>query len=369
MPTKPKGDLAATLSSAAVRNAIFLLTVIGTGAAVIWLRPILTPLLMALFLMVLIDGLAQTLQRRIPNFPPKAALPVALVISVGLFGLTIVFIVDNATDFIFELMNSGPRLEATVGRLADSMGLQKPGPQMFDQLDPSRYLGSVASAAQDVLTGALFVLVYLAFLLASRHGFGRKVVTLFPTHAQRDRAAHAFGRIRLGIERYVWVQTVVGLIIAAAAWGLMAAVGLQNAAFWAFFIFVTSYIPMIGAAAGILAPGIYAFLQYDTLWQPFTVLGGLEAIFFVIGNGMLPRMQGKSLNLDAVVVLLSLAFWGALLGLPGAFLSSPLTVVVMIILAQFSGTRWLAVILSADGNPFDDPHVGPRAVRQIPETR
>jgi hypothetical protein len=33
------------------------------------------------------------------------------------------------------------------------------------------------------------------------------------------------------------------------------------------------------------------------------------------------------------------------------FLSTPLTVTAMVILVQFPGTRWIAVLLSADGAP------------------
>ena len=62
-------------------------------------------------------------------------------------------------------------------------------------------------------------------------------------------------------------------------------------------------------------------------------------------------MQGDSLNMDPVVVLLSLAFWGLIWGMTGMFLSTPLTVMAMVILAQFDGARWLAVLLSADGQP------------------
>jgi predicted PurR-regulated permease PerM len=62
-------------------------------------------------------------------------------------------------------------------------------------------------------------------------------------------------------------------------------------------------------------------------------------------------MMGDSLNLSALVVVLSLTLWYALWGGVGAFLSAPLTVIVMIVFAQFSTTRWLAVLLSADGMP------------------
>jgi predicted PurR-regulated permease PerM len=65
-------------------------------------------------------------------------------------------------------------------------------------------------------------------------------------------------------------------------------------------------------------------------------------------------MQGKNLNLDPVVVLLSLAFWSLIWGVPGAFLSTPLTVMAMAVLAEFSPTRWIAVLLSRDGKPYSD---------------
>jgi hypothetical protein len=58
-------------------------------------------------------------------------------------------------------------------------------------------------------------------------------------------------------------------------------------------------------------------------------------------------------------VLLSLAFWGAIWGLPGMFLSTPLTVTAIIILSQFQGSRWIAVLLSGDGEPESEPIIPP----------
>ena len=86
--------------------------------------------------------------------------------------------------------------------------------------------------------------------------------------------------------------------------------------------------------------------------QPIILFAGLQAIGFVVGNIVQPRMQGSSLNFDPVAIFLALAFWGAMWGLTGAFLSTPLTVTAMAILAQFSSTNWIAVLLSSDGEPF-----------------
>ena len=196
------------------------------------------------------------------------------------------------------------------------------------------------------------VLVYLGFLVASRNNFRKKVVALFPTREERQEAAHIFEGVRAGIESYVWVQTVTGAMIGIGCYIVMVGVGLQNAAFWAFVIFLLSYIPIIGAVIAGLGPPLFALVQFQTYWQAIVLFAGIQVILFVVGNIVLPRMQAESANIDPVVVLLSLAFWGALWGVTGAFLSTPLTVIAMTILAEFKGSRWVAVILSENGKPY-----------------
>ena len=103
-------------------------------------------------------------------------------------------------------------------------------------------------------------------------------------------------------------------------------------------------------------PPIFALVQFDGLWQAAVLFGVLQAVGMFVGNVVQPRMQGRSLNMDPIVLLLALAFWSVLWGLPGAFLSTPLTTVMMVILVQFHGTRWIAVLLSADGEPGELKH-------------
>lgn len=345
--------ITAAQTSAALRIGVVVLAVIGSGAALLWLRPILTPLVLALFLMVLVDGLVRVLEKRAPHLPGPAALGLALAIFGVLFTACSVFIADNAGALISALMTSWPKMATRMVDLASGLGLHAPHriTRTFSDLDPSRYLGPVAMSVQNAVAEAVYVLVYLGFLLASRPAFTRKAAALFPTPEQHDQARAIFERIRTGIERYIWVQTVTGALIAVLCGALMQFIGLPNALFWAFFIFITSYVPMIGAAVGILAPVLMALLQFPKAWPALELLVGLETVFFLVGNLLLPRMQGRSLNLDPVVLLVSLAFWGALWGLVGAFLSSPLTVMAMIILDQFPSTRWIAVLLSRDGSP------------------
>ena len=80
------------------------------------------------------------------------------------------------------------------------------------------------------------------------------------------------------------------------------------------------------------------------------------------------RLEGGiDLFAIALVVLFALAFWGSIWGLPGAFLSTPLTVMVMVICAQFDGARWIAVLLSADGDPHQLKEIKPDQPPDKPE--
>jgi len=60
--------------------------------------------------------------------------------------------------------------------------------------------------------------------------------------------------------------------------------------------------------------------------------------------------MGKSLNVSALVVILSLALWGSIWGVAGMFLCVPITVIGMIIFAHFPATRPIAILLSNDGD-------------------
>jgi len=335
------------------RNSLVILAVIAAGATLYFLAPILTPLALAMFLAVMIDGFARVLEHRLPGVSRKAALPLALLLSILLFGGTAVFVAMNGTGFVTQLIAYGPKLDSVIAQASGMVHVSTPPTvaSIVRGLDAAKYLGLAARAAQDFASTALFVLVYLAFIIASRRGWERKAVGLFPQREERQEAVVAFLRIRDGVEQYLFVQTLTGLMVASLSWVAMVAVGLHDALFWAFLIFLAVYIPVAGGVFAGVAPPIFALVQFDGYGRAIVLFIALQLIGIVIGNVVYPRMQGRSLNLDPVMILLSLAFWSAIWGLTGAFLSTPLTVMAMVVLAQFDGSRWIAVILSADGDP------------------
>ena len=346
-------------ASTVARNALVLIAAVAAGAALYWLRDILTPLAMAIFLMIMIDGVKQSIERR-TRLPDHLAGIAALVLVVLGFFVSIAIIVDGAAGFFTDASgvstSIGPRLDEIITDVAGLFGMTTPptAQELIGDLDIRGYLTSVAFQVQGIASGAFFVLVYLGFLLASQAGFRRKIVAMFPHRDSRSEALEVFQRVRSGVEGYLWVQAVTGAVICVVAWGLMRAVGLQNAEFWTFVIFVVGFIPVLGGAIAGLAPPLFALVQFPTYWPALILLVGLQAILFIVGNMIQPRMQGDNQNIDPVVVLLSLALWGKMWGVVGMFLSTPLAVMAMAILAEFKGSLWMAVLLSGDGRPYAD---------------
>jgi predicted PurR-regulated permease PerM len=340
-----------------VRAAIWLIAT-GVIAAILYLlRGALTPFALALILWLAIDGLAAQLDKRIPYTPRWLALPIALVLVLSLVTLIGWVVVTNLSAMTSDFTLYEARLDQVVAQAYGALHLrgQPPTTAMLSaRIDPARLAGDIASGLRNIASEAGFILIYLAFLFPASAVMPRKFNFIFGHGEGRKAAREVIHRIRHSMERYLWVQTVVSLIITSLTYVTLLLLGLQNALFWAFLIFFLNFIPTIGSVVGVVLTTLVALVQFSSLAQVAGVFIGVSGWQFLIGNFIQPRMTSDSLNLSAVVMLLALSVWSAIWGLAGAFLAAPLTVMLMIVLAQFPGTRWIAILLSADGKPTPD---------------
>ncbi len=327
---------------------------------------IMAPFALAIFIWLIIDAFARWLDRLSPKIPYWFSLIVAvLCVVAGLIGI-IVIVADTVTDVVRDSGRYQTRLseifdwisrvtgqeDLTFAEINTRFGL-------MDKLQGG--LAGFASSIQGVLSNFALIALYVVFLFAAQSSFPKKMDDLFPDMVRRKQAGKVGERIRHSIEKYLGVQTIISLIQTVLSYAIMASMGLDNALFWALVIFILNYIPIIGGLAAVVLPVLFALVQFDSMPKIGLLAGLLFGVQFIIGNTVQPKMMGDSMNLSALVVVLSLTLWGALWGGVGMFLSAPLTVIIMIILAQFSSTRWMAVLLSADGQPDMDPEEKKRA--------
>lgn len=322
-------------------------------AGLYFFRDTLTQFALALILYLMIDGFARWLDERIPFMPRILALPIAVVFIIGFVTLVASVVAVNVSSLAGNLNGYEARLNQIVAQAYSSFGAG-PAPtvsQLIAEVDPQRLIGEIGAGIQGVAADLVFILIYVAFMFAAAAMMSRKITAIFPDKADRAHALDVMSSIRTSIDRYFYVQTAVSFIICALTYATLVAIGLENAVFWTFLIFFLNYIPTIGSLVAVALPTAFAMVQFPDLARVAAVGFGVGIWQFVIGNFVQPRMTGDSLNLSAAVMLLALGMWSAIWGIAGAFLAAPLTVMLMIVLAQFPATRWIAILISADARP------------------
>ena len=340
---------AAGRTAVTLRNAAVFLAIVAGGFVVRYLHGIITPLMIALLLLLLIDGFSRGAAHRLPFLPGWLRSTIGAVVIIAGFALVVGVFIHYAKGFAGQFGSLEPKIDSLLSQTAAQLELppMTVGDLIRGPNSESR-VGAVLGAARGILSEAILVVIYLGFLLASRQAFGRKANKIFAAsgggHAER-----VFNRVRSASEQYIGLQTFKAALVAGLAWVIMSWIGLDNALFLAFLLFLASFIPIVGGIAGAAVPALLALAQFDTPVRPIVLLITLSSTMFVIENVILPKLQSDRLNLDPVFILVSLAFWGSLLGIPGALMSTPLMVMVMAIASEFEGTRWLALLLSKDG--------------------
>ena len=215
----------------------------------------------------------------------------------------------------------------------------------------------IAAIAQSVLSsltsfgGFIFItILYASFMLSEVTGFTDKVCRAFGSDKRATDTLSIVARINHDIGSYLATKTLINVILGVICWIILVAMGVEYAALWAIIIALLNYIPYIGSIVGVAFPAFFAVAQYGTLTIPLIATGLMIIAQVIIGNVVEPRMLSKSVNLSPMVVLIALAVWTSLWGIPGAILAVPFTTILMIVLARREDTKPIAALLSADGN-------------------
>lgn len=220
---------------------------------------------------------------------------------------------------------------------------------LFGQISLQPLIGSMVASVSAVAVTVIVVLLYASFLLIEQRSFDAKIAGLSSDPRIVARVRQVTSDINSRIGSYLALKTFISILLGLTSWIVMAFMGLEFAAFWAVVIVLLNYVPYIGSFLGVLFPVTMAIVQFANPNDVLAVLLPLTALQFLIGNFLDPYVMGNSLNLSPFAILVSLAAWSGLWGIPGAFLAVPITAIMAIVFSQFAGTRPLAVLLSRDG--------------------
>lgn len=317
----------------------------GLGRTPLWLRATLALIGFLALLFAMTRMLVASLQNLVPSLP---------IYQRNLENLFAQWFAtadnaETASSDVAQLMSS-PAEMLDRGSDAVAKAISEFATNFFTEID-------IAAIAQSVLSsltsfgGFIFItILYASFLLSEITGFPEKVRRAFGSDGDSTDTLNMFTRINHDIGSYLATKTLINIILGLICWAILVIMGVEYAALWAIIIGLLNYIPYIGSFVGVAFPALFAIAQFGSLTVPLIATGLMTAAQVVIGNVVEPKMLSKSVNLSPMVVLISLAIWSALWGIPGAILAVPFTTILMIVLARRPGTRPIAALLSSDGN-------------------
>jgi predicted PurR-regulated permease PerM len=259
---------------------------------------------------------------------------------------------------VATIASLGPRaaglqqaFDPTIDRLAAAVGIDVTGlvNRALDSLGLEAMVRGVVVGMVGLVSHISIVAIYVGFLLVDQQFFPRKLELLVRDPARRERTRAVLARIGRGIETYLWIMTLVSALTAGVSWLILIVAGVDHAFFLAATIFILNFIPTIGSIIGTVLPAVFALMQFQALGPALAVLAGIGLVQFVIGNILLPRLAGGSLNISLFVTILALFGFGALWGVTGMFVAMPLTAILIIVCGNFEATRPIAVLLSRTG--------------------
>jgi predicted PurR-regulated permease PerM len=318
---------------------LIVLTTLAILGALYIGKDVILPLVLAVLLKLLLQPVVDLLRERL-RVPATAS---ALILILLLFGsiAAVGFSVSGpASGWIQKAPEVLPSLKEKLNVLRQPIDYMQ---QAFKQIEevatptgpdaeaPTVKVREQSAIAASLARGTLATfgrffatMVILFFLLAAGDRLLRGFIEILPRFSEKRQATEIASEVQRSIGRYLLTVTImnslVGLATALAMWSL----GLGDPILWGAVAFLLNFVPILGPLTGI---GIFLIAGILTLeWPTYAFLPAIFYTLIHVGEGELitPMLLAKRFTINPVVVIVSLFFWHALWGIPGALLAVPL---------------------------------------------
>jgi AI-2 transport protein TqsA len=331
-----------------------LITFIATVVIFIYGQNVLIPLIFAFLLWFLVRKIrtvidkVKVIKNRIPSWIKN--------LTISLFLFSILSIISNAlSSNIISIANSYKKYEANIESITAeinrifNINLIDLAKGYSTSLDLESIFGAIFNSLTFILGNAFIIIIYTLFIFLEEVNFKDKLRAMFKTENHYIKTTSTLDKIEKSITDYIGLKTLISLITGVLSYVVLVIIGIDSPFFWASLIFICNFIPTIGSLIGTAFPAIFSLIQFGEFTPFIMILLFIGTIQIIIGNILEPKLMGNSLNISALVTIISLSFWGYIWGITGMILSTPITVIMVIIFAQFEKTKAVAILLSDKG--------------------
>lgn len=290
---------------------------------------LINPILFAMLLAICIAPLPEWFGKK--GLSKGLSLALSFVIIIGI-GLLTTYLLANS---ISGLSESLPVYEQKLTeyyndlvQFAKSKNVDITKMTKHANIAPEKIVGfasSLASSVTNMISNSFVIILLILFIVIELVGYESDT-----RKGSRNKLyMHEWLTSLSGdLRKYININAMEGAILGALNFVFMLIMGVDFAFLWAFISFFLNFIPNIGFFLSIVGPGLVALITLGPA-KALIVIVGFFLINFFVENVLGPLFMKQSLSISLLNSFLSMLIWGWILGMPGAFLGIPLTMVVM----------------------------------------
>ena len=319
--------------------SLAILAAVAAGFVLYSAREIMLPVVAAFVVGVMLGPAARRLEALHVPRPLVALLLVAGVTLIFAFVILLIF------PRLSELANGLPSILASLKeklhvfdglvrawrRFASSMGESPSAAAIAIPKPGISWVPSTISILLPPITGFLFFLVVLLLVISEWPDLRRGLVMTFASRDSRLTVLKILNEIESGLASYLLIVSLINVCVGTLAGIICWLTGMPNAIGFGALAATLNFIPIIGPIAMFVILLVVGVVAEPTFLLGLVPAAGFLLVITVEGQFLTPMIIGRHLELNALAVLLSVAFWTWLWGPMGAFLSSPILMVALIL--------------------------------------
>jgi len=350
------------------RALLFGIFFIAAGACLYFARDFLLPVTLAFLFALVLSPVVRWLRKHgVPSGVGAVVLVVAALGAIGFIGYTLSAparqliadaptIIDQVQEKIETLRQPVDALIAAQEQVEQATGGGDDGDVQRVVVSEPGLLTRAATGVPELLAKMGLTLVLTVFLLASGDMFYEKLVKVLPTLHDKKRALRIARSVEREVSRYLLTITLIniglGVFTAIGLW----LVGMPNPLLWGTVACFFNYIPVLGAVVGTSLLAAVALVSLPTFG------GAVVAVLVYVGLATIesqlvtPLILGRRLEMNAVVIFVSVAFWGWIWGIVGAMIAVPVLVALKVFSDHVESMHGLGEFLAARHHtPIETP--------------
>ncbi|AGB03202.1 AI-2E family transporter [Methanoregula formicica] len=161
-----------------------------------------------------------------------------------------------------------------------------------------------------------------------------------------------FGRMSGYIIDFIVVRTETNFIHGILFGGFLTVMGVHGALLWGLLTFLLGYIPYIGLIMAAVPAIFFAWLQFG-IPGAVAVIVVVCILNLIVENPIFSYLTSRKYEIPALIVILSVIFWGWLLGIVGMLFAIPCTLICLLVLQLSDDLRWINDFLGV-GHLFEE---------------